>query len=145
MTDSSSPSSLPQGLRKHINTSTGYKLLERWTYFHERPETDVYNLLIDTYRHRTWKHSITLTSGAVDGRPGFSTFLDKAEKAKSVSGGVPLLPKWWNEEKRKECEALGATDAKEWSSLAWKVSKDDIQRHYGDISLTMQLRCVGEK
>ncbi|KAF6832187.1 mynd domain-containing protein [Colletotrichum plurivorum] len=83
--------------------------------------------------------------GAVDGRPGFSTFLDKAEKAQSVSSGVPLLPKWWNEQKRKECEAPGATDAKEWSSLARKVSKDDIQRHYGDISLAMQLRCVGEK
>ncbi|KAF6807434.1 mynd domain-containing protein [Colletotrichum sojae] len=84
MTDKSSPPSLPQRLEKHINTSTGYKSLSRWIYFHERPETD-------------------------------------AEKAKSVSGGAPLLPKWWNEEKRKECEALGATDAKEWSSLARKV------------------------
>lgn len=117
---------------------------------HKRPETDVYKLLIDAYRLRMddrWdiakvqEPGSLYVPGATDGKEGFGVFLDKAEKVKEKV--VPLLPTWWNEEKRKECEALGA-DTAQWSSLAKKVRKTDIQRHYDDMALPMQLRSIGE-
>ncbi|KAF5489484.1 hypothetical protein CGCS363_v012652 [Colletotrichum siamense] len=143
---------LPSGLKSPVHPEKGWNRLGKGTWFHGRPETDVYKLLIDAYRLRMddrWdvakvkEPGSLYAPGATDGKEGFRIFLDKAEKTKSDEG-KPMLPTWWNAEKRKECEALGA-DTTQWTSLAKKVKKWDIHIHYDDMALAMQLRCVGEK
>ncbi|KAI8167377.1 hypothetical protein K4K49_005289 [Colletotrichum sp. SAR 10_70] len=138
---------LPHGLKSPVHPEKGWNRLGKGTWFHGRPETDVYKLLIDAYRLRMddrWdiakakEPGSLYVPGATDGKEGFRIFLDKAENTKSEEG-KPMLPTWWNAEKRKECEALGA-DTTQWTSLAKKVKKWDIHIHYDDMALAMQLR-----
>ncbi|KAJ0362904.1 hypothetical protein COL26b_013154 [Colletotrichum chrysophilum] len=120
---------LPRGLKSPVHPEKGWNRLGKGTWFNGRPETDVYKLLIDAYRLR------------MDDRWDIA----KAKEPGSLYSeeGKPILPTWWNAEKRKECEALGA-DTTQWTSLAKKVKKWDIHIHYDDMALAMQLRCVAE-
>lgn len=52
------------------------------------------------------------------------------------------MPSWWLPGKERECEALGLGDG--WSSLSRAVEKSDIVEHYGDSTMPMQLRMLGE-
>jgi splicing suppressor protein 51 len=116
------------------------------TWLHNRPENDVFKLLIDTYRFRM-EDNFTLEGdrdrdsvygGAADGRVGFQRFLRLAE----VKDG--LLPSWWSKEKGDECVALGLSNGP-WSSLAKKVTKSELIQHYGNSLMPMQLRLFGEQ
>ena len=60
--------------------------------------------------------------------------------AKGIDG---LLPPWWSQEKERECDALGLGVG--WSSLSAAVEKSDIIEHYGDPTMPMQLRMLGEQ
>ena len=79
------------------------------TWLHDRPEQDVYKLLIDTYRlcmAANYKLEGNVDEGSVYGRApnglrGFRHFLDLAE---SKDG---LLPSWWSPEKRAACDGFG--------------------------------------
>ncbi|KAF9876633.1 mynd domain-containing protein [Colletotrichum karsti] len=142
---------LPRGLKKPVNPDLGWKRLSKGTWFHNRPESDVYKLLIDVYRLRMddrWdvakaaEPGSLYVRGATDGAAGFRTFLDKAARVRSDKG-YRLLPDWWSKEKRSECEALGA-DATQWTSLSRKVGKWDVHKHYDDMGLAMQLRSLAE-
>lgn len=120
------------------------KLLdEKW--LHDRPETDVYKLLIDTYRLRMQDNYIfgdadvdSIYNGLRDGRPGFRRFLKQVERR---SG---LLPEWWGPAKAKECVALGSGQHKDYN-LGHAVEKHDIVEQYGDSIMPMQLRMFGEQ
>lgn len=70
--------------------------------------------------------------------PDFKAFLDLAEKRKGI------LPKWWSEEKRRECERL-AMDVTQWADINCAVEKHDVIKHYGDSVMPMKLRLLAEK
>ena len=115
------------------------------TWLHDCPEAEVYTLLIDSYRMRVeddyaFRGDVSDDSIYGGGNPvkGFRRFLQKAEARSGV------LPSWWNAEKRKACIAKG--NAKDhWSSLHFAVEKSDIQEHYKNNMMPMQLRMLAEE
>jgi splicing suppressor protein 51 len=120
--------------------------LIRGTWLHDRPEIDVYRLLIDAYRLRVediYKMEGKLMEGSIydhnpDGLLGFQSFL------RSAATIPDLLPPWWNDEKKAACERLGM-DASQWSDLRCAVEKSDVIEQYGDPQFPMQLRMLAEK
>jgi len=119
--------------------------LDEGTWLHDNPEQDVYKLLIDVYRLRMEDNynlegdadDDGIYGGAPDGLQGFRRFLRLAERRRG------LLPPWWSQEKAAECEALGMGDG--WSSLARVLQKSDVMEHYGNPSMPMQMRLLGEQ
>jgi splicing suppressor protein 51 len=115
------------------------------TWLHERPDTDVYRLLIDAYRLRVEDEykfdgnieEDSIYTGAQDGLNGFRRFLGLVESHRE------LLPSWWSPTKRELCENLGM-DASQWHDLRCAVEKSDIIEHYGDQQFPMQLRMFAE-
>ena len=116
-------------------------------WLHGRPETDVYKLLIDTYRLRMEdNYSFTgdvdedsIYSGRASGVVGFQRFLRLIERE-----GRELLPDWWSPAKAKECVALGSGRDKDYN-LSHAVEKSDIIEQYGEPLMPMQLRMLGEQ
>lgn len=115
------------------------------TWLHNRPEPEVFTLLIDSYRMRVedecnFRGDIDDDSlyGGGDPTIGFRRFLQKAEKKSGV------LPSWWSKEKRDACIAKGNRQD-HWSTLHGAVEKHDIQEHYKDNSMPMQLRMLAEE
>lgn len=133
----------PRGLDKPI--AKPFSRLDSGTWLHDRPEKDVYRLLIDAYRLRvddSYKFDgeiddDSLYGGATNGLKGFRRFL---RLAGARSG---ILPPWWNAEKQRECEELGM-DASQFQNLYHAVEKSDIIEHYGDSLFPMQLRMFAE-
>lgn len=140
------------------------------TWLHNRPEKEVFKLLIDTYRLRlddeytsTGEVDMdTLYGGAPDsGEAAFRRFLKKAGRRQG------LLPNWWSPTKANQCVRfatrrrgnaipLPSSGAWEWSStedqndrcwsdLTLAVEKGDIVEHYNDPLMPMQLRMLGEQ
>lgn len=133
----------PKGLERGI--SSPFTRLDQGTWLHDRPEKDVYGLLIDAYRLRVEDmYNIegdidedSLYAGLENGLHGFRRFL------KRVTSRPGLLPPWWNASKTKECEELGMTPA-QWFNLSCAVEKGDIIENYGDPQFPMQLRMFAE-
>ena len=129
-------------------TSKPFTRLDNGTWLHDRPEKDVFRLLIDAYRmyvEDMYKFDgdvdeDSLYSGNSDGVGGFKRFLAKVERYENGK----LLPGWWTPEKKAECVAFGAS-GKDWSSLSAAVEKSDINEHYGDSRFAMQLRMFTER
>lgn len=117
--------------------------LKEGNYLHGRPEQDVFKLLIDCYRMRQEDDyklegdvdADGLYGGARDSSKPFSRFLDLA------SSRPNLLPAWWNDSKRAECEAFAKSD--DWYHLGAGVEKQDIIDHYSDTHMPMALRMLG--
>ncbi|UKZ81044.1 hypothetical protein TrVFT333_008812 [Trichoderma virens FT-333] len=133
----------PKGLEQPI--SMPFTRLDEGTWLHNRPETDVYKILIDAYRLRVEDTYVfqgelmedSLYANQKSGLRGFQKFLRKA-------GTIPgLLPPWWNKEKKATCVRLGM-EASQWPSLQYAVEKSDIIEHYGDRLFPMQLRMLAE-
>ncbi|KAI0009811.1 hypothetical protein F4779DRAFT_337971 [Xylariaceae sp. FL0662B] len=141
-TGSSSRNASSGALRHTV--SKPFTLLDKGTYLHDRPEEDVYKLLIDSYRLRMddtakfdgIREPDSLYGGASDGLRGFQGFLAKAKARPN------LLPPWWKDDKQAECEALG--NGSGWSSLRNKIDKGNINSHYRDDKFAMQLRMLAE-
>lgn len=133
----------PKGLDQPITQP--FTRLHNGTYLHDRPEKDVYHLLIETYRMRVEDNyklegeidDDSLYAGAPNGLKGFKRFL---RLAASRPG---LLPPWWNAEKQLECERFGM-DSSQFQDLRCAVEKSDIIEHYGDPRFPMQLRMLAE-
>jgi mitochondrial splicing suppressor protein 51 len=123
-----------------------FHALNSRTWLYNRPEADVYKLLIDTFRLRQedeymFKGDVEIGSvydGGPSSEPGFVRLLKKIEDKK-----VELLPAWWDAAKKAECLAFGRRDG--WSSLAKMVEKSDVVEHYADPLMPMQLRMFGEQ
>lgn len=134
----------PKGLTASIDKPF-HKLNDK-TWLHDRPEKDVYKLLIDCYRLRmeddyTFAGEVDeeiIYGGAANNGRGFQRFLSLARSKRG------LLPSWWSEKKASECMRLGMRNSG-WSSLASAVEKGDIIEHYGDSNMPMQLRMLGEQ
>lgn len=119
--------------------------LHATTWLHDRPEEDVFLLLIDAYRLRMEDNYMfgdpdadSLHAGAPSGEPGFHHFLSQAE------GRPGLLPPWWSSEKRDACLEYGRRPGS-WSDLRVTVEKHDIIEEYGNALAPMQLRMFGEQ
>lgn len=120
-----------------------FKGLVSDTYLHTLSEKDAFVQLIDCYRMRVeddykFAHENRGIYGGEDPVPDFKAFLDLAEKRKGI------LPKWWSEEKRRECERL-AMDVTQWADINCAVEKHDVIKHYGDSVMPMKLRLLAEK
>jgi splicing suppressor protein 51 len=123
--------------------------LDNGTWLFDRPPRDVYTLLIDTYRMRMEdeysieqdNNSDSLYSGGGTKAAirGLGKFLIRAENKHHS-----LLPEWWTEQSRKECEAL-AKDTSQWADISCCVEKSDIIEHYKDPLMPMQLRMFAEQ
>ncbi|KPM35422.1 hypothetical protein AK830_g11166 [Neonectria ditissima] len=136
-------SSPPKGLDKPV--SQPFTRLDNNTWLHDRSETDVYRLLIDSYRLRVEDdYSFdgdaprdSIYGGSPNGLKGFNRYLNTAQSRKG------LLPDWWDQKKRSACLALGM-DSSQWQDLRCAVEKSDIIEHYGDAQFPMQLRMFAE-
>ncbi|KAI1819223.1 putative MYND domain protein [Xylaria intraflava] len=133
----------PKGLDQPIERP--FTRLDNNTWLHDRPEIDVYRLLIDAYRLRVeddyklsgelQPHSIY--DGARNGLRGFTRFL------RLVASRGRLLPPWWTPEKERACKRLGM-DSSQWHDLRCAVEKSDIIEHYGHPQFPIQLRMFAE-
>ncbi|KPM41699.1 hypothetical protein AK830_g4846 [Neonectria ditissima] len=141
--DAASSSPPTKGLDSPV--ADPFTRLDNGTWLHDRPEIDVYRLLIDAYRmHVEDVYTVegeaeedSIYAGAPNGLRGFKSFLDDVEECHG------LMPSWWNREKRTACERLGM-DASQWCNLRQAVEKSDIIDHYGDPRFPMQLRFFAE-
>lgn len=112
-------------------------------YLHKLSENDALIRLIDCYRMRV-EDDYKFAGDARGIRneenplPDFRHFLDLAQKRKG------LLPKWWNAEKRAECERLAGDDT-QWAHIGFAVEKGDIIEHYGDPMMPARLRMLAER
>jgi splicing suppressor protein 51 len=128
-----------KGLEKHV--ATPFTNLDQGVYLHDRPETDVFKLLIDSFRMRqaddyNFEGKVTSPSvyvGAPSSIKAFRLYLKEATN---------LLPSWWTAAKTEECVAFGESGA--WSDLRKKVTKSEITDYYGDGQMPMQLCMLAE-
>jgi len=109
------------------------------TWLKDHPEQDVYKLLIDAYRLRVLENfrraggqGDNIYGAAPDGRDGFLDFLHLAHRQ-------GLLPEWFSNESEDACLAMGLSD-NYWSSLAGCAKPEELNKHYGDPLMSMQLR-----
>lgn len=134
----------PKGLSVVVDKP--FHRLDAKTWLHDRPEGDVYKLLIDVYRMKMEDNYVfeahvdedSIYGGARDGRQGFERFLRLVEKQRG------LLPSWWSKEKAEKCVAVGMK-RDQWSYLGYAIQKDDVIEHYGDRKMPMQLRMFAEQ
>ncbi|KAM0378309.1 hypothetical protein ACHAPK_001829 [Fusarium culmorum] len=124
----------PKGLDQPIPDP--FTRLDKGKYLHNRPEKDVYRLLIDCYRLRV-KDMYTLEGEVMeDGLSEFKEFIAKMSTRKG------LLPSWWTPEKQTECEEFGMGSSEQ--DLKTATDKAGIIQHYGDPQFPMQLRMLDE-
>ncbi|GAB7346455.1 hypothetical protein MBLNU457_5147t1 [Dothideomycetes sp. NU457] len=118
--------------------------LDQGTYLHDRPEKDVFKLLIDAFRlaesddhdsEGNVAQDSLLSGTQPDSRKPFRQYLKQAAQRN-------VLPQWWNDEKTRECIQFGLKAP--WSNLRFATEKPDIQEHYGDNRMPMQLRMLTE-
>lgn len=140
----STPSTLFKNLQQQ-NVAQPFHRLHAKTWLHDRPEEDVFLLLIDAYRFRMEDNHMfgnsdadSLHAGASSGESGFHRFLSKAESRPG------LLPPWWSSEKRDACLEYGKRPGS-WSDLRVTVEKQNIIEEYGNALAPMQLRMFAEQ
>ncbi|KAL6832998.1 hypothetical protein V8C40DRAFT_236630 [Trichoderma camerunense] len=117
--------------------------LNRGTWLHKRPETDVYKILAEAYRLlATEAHyfegegiAATIWWGCNLNQPSFQKFLRKAATRRR------LLPPWWDTEKEAACEQF-FVNPPEWPKLEYTEKIRTIMDHYGDRLFPMQLRML---
>jgi len=128
------------------NVDKPFHKLDAKTWLHDRPEKDVYKLLIDSYRlsldddfnFESVRDRNTLYGGAADSLRGFQSFLNLAQMRQTI------LPSWWSEDKAKACEAFGMEQGN-WHSLRKKVTKGDLMKKYEDQLMPMKMRMFREQ
>ncbi|KAF7559517.1 hypothetical protein G7046_g4631 [Stylonectria norvegica] len=133
--------------------------LTEGTWLHDRPQGDVYRILVDTYRFRIQDmfefeqvvEEDSIYNGKDSGTKGFSRFLDlfytKESNPILTSRGQSLLPPWWTDTTRAACETFANAQGPEqsnWYSLAWKITMEEVVHRYGDNTFGMQLRVFAE-
>lgn len=111
-------------------------------YLRHLPEKEAFSNIIDCFRLRVedehvFRGQVIGHYNGGDPLPDFQHFLRLAE---SRAG---LLPPWWNEDKRKECERM-AMDRDNWNDINCAAGKHDIIEHYEDSTKPFKLRLLAE-
>lgn len=127
-----------------------FTALNNGTWLHNRPKKDVFKLLVDTYRMRVEDEYVfqgdvdegSLYSGAGPANVlrHFKQFLNKTIRLNIKN---KLLPEWWSNDSLKECIEFARTD--DFSNINYAVEKHDLQEHYSQMDMPMQLRMFSEK
>jgi splicing suppressor protein 51 len=102
---------LLRNMDKHIPNP--FTKLDQGTYLHDRPEKDVYRLLIDSFRIRL-ADNLNLEGKATPNTDytGAPSSIGEFRKYLVKAGTRPnLLPSWWTADKKKACEAFGESAA----------------------------------
>ncbi|KXT07876.1 hypothetical protein AC579_5155 [Pseudocercospora musae] len=123
------------------NTAGGFTGIASNTFLHNRPEKEVYKLLVDivrmrqedTYTFEGDTMSGTIYNGQSSSEPAFRHMI---HRAKNKAG---FLPPWWNDSKLEECIRLNR------QALRCAQEKSDIQESWSDNLMPMKLRMLGEK
>ena len=130
-----------------VNIKKPFHRLHAKTWLHGRSERDVYKLLIDTYRLRlvennnlTGNVNIDRPYGSATADSGISGFRRFLRMAQRLAG---LLPEWWCPAKATECIQMGCR-TRGWNVEA-AITIPAIMMYYGDNSMPMQLRMLGEQ
>lgn len=129
-----------------------FTALDNGTWLHNRPKSDVYKLLVDTYRMRledeyvfqgeVEEDSLYSGAGVESALRHFRRFLKETIKL-DATRNKKLLPEWWSRDSLKECMDFAMTD--DFSNVGYSIEKHDIQDHYGQTHMPMQLRMFSEK
>ncbi|KAG4079827.1 hypothetical protein HA402_014958 [Bradysia odoriphaga] len=129
-----------------------FTALDNGTWLYNRPKKDVYKLLVDTYRMRLEDEYVfqgdvdedSLYSGASveSALRHFKRFLTKTIKL-DAARKKKLLPEWWSKDSLQECMNFAKTD--DFSNVGLAAEKHDIQKHYCQQDMPMQLRMFSEK
>ncbi|KAK1671518.1 hypothetical protein BDP55DRAFT_706805 [Colletotrichum godetiae] len=136
-------STIPYCSRDYQPINRPFTKLDNGTWLHDRPEADVYRLLVDAYRLRVEDY---IYGGAEDGLEGFRRVMKKAAKRKG------LLPAWWCPKKQAACERLDGAEGDDgdddnddyYYDLGSAVEKADIIERYGNPRFPIQLRIFAE-
>lgn len=143
---SSSSTAVPPLKNLAVSIAQPFTQLQERAWLHNRPEEDVYKLLIDAFRLRLddYKFSRLNAGGSVfagepTSEPAFRAFLDRVESCEG------LLPPWWSPEKRGACVRLGTEEPEGWYSLCFAPEKGDFNERYGDPMMVMQMRIFVEQ
>ncbi|KAF2638400.1 hypothetical protein P280DRAFT_405308 [Massarina eburnea CBS 473.64] len=136
----------PRATNVETQIPNPFTRLDNDTYLHDRPQGDVFKLLIDSFRiHQADAFNVggeaspnSVYSGASSSITGFRDFLAHASRR----GG--MLPSWWDANKTKECEEFGE-NGDNFSNLKARVDKNAIIKHYTDPRMPMQLRMLAEE
>jgi splicing suppressor protein 51 len=145
------PSSTHNFTGKTKNLSTvidkPFHKLHAGTWLHDRCETDVFKLLIDTFRLRCTDDYIfdgkisnsTVQAGEQHSKSAFEASLRFVTETKPA-----FLPPWWSTDKAEEYIAYGM-NTNNRSNLYSAVTKQDLVEHYGHKDMPMQMRMLYEK
>ncbi|RMJ09814.1 hypothetical protein BHE90_011619 [Fusarium euwallaceae] len=133
----------PSGLDQAI--AYPFTVLENGTYLHDRPEKDVYRILIDSYRFRMEEYcgsggqipENTVYNGQDSSLPHFREYLQLAATRPG------LLPSWWSPKKQRECEDFGMFES-EFQDLHKALEEHGATWHYRDSRFPPQLRMLAE-
>ncbi|KAK3357281.1 hypothetical protein B0T25DRAFT_566581 [Lasiosphaeria hispida] len=112
--------------------SNPFTRLDNGTYLQNRSETDVFRLVVDSYRLR-------LTDDGLPPSP--SQFGRHLRLAESRAG---MLPSWWNAIKAQASANFGSPANTSTVQLTHPVFESDIIEHYGNSEFPMQLRMLAE-
>ena len=114
-------------------------------WLHDRPELDVYKVLIDSFRLRIHDEYLldgvsgsgTVYGGAMDSHADFVKYLDAAEQR------AYIMPSWWTALKRKECDDLSMKQL-QFHDLRVRLTQAMVVEYYGDSSMPAQLRVFAQ-
>ncbi|KAG0651381.1 SET and MYND domain-containing [Hyphodiscus hymeniophilus] len=142
--NASTPDNESTPTRRAVQIERPFHRLNSKTWLHDRPEEDVYKLLIDSYRLRleddyTFEDDAaedSIYAGEDDSRVGFHKFLRRAEEKRG------LLPPWWSKAKADACVMSGfrVEAGNVRASLACAVEKSDVVEGYGSPLMPMQMQ-----
>lgn len=146
------PASMFNSSQAICNIPNPFTALKNGTWLHNRPRKDVFKLLVDTYRMRIEdeyvfqgevdEDSIYSGASAESALRHFKRFLTKAIEL-DAERNKKLLPEWWSKNSLNECLEFARTD--DYSNVGYAVEKHDIQEHYSQMDMPMQLRMFSEK
>lgn len=122
------------------NVPEPFHQLQARTWLHNRPEPDVFRLLIDAYRVQTTDFILAgyYSRSAVPCLLGLTRFLlDLYRRAPD------LLPPWWDVDAHHRCRQSGMRGGT-WNDLRWGVGRGDVIRAYQDRTMSTQVAIFTE-
>lgn len=143
-----------QAATKPCHRSNPFTSLEERKWLHDRSEGDVHKLIVDTYRlrmadqhrsndkiskaniHRGAEQAATIN----DFHSFIATSLGLDHDRKEAK---QIFPSWWTAMVQHRCYKFAEAD--EFSNICKPVTREEIQEHYKDELMPMQMRVFSEQ